>query len=399
MSALARLQSQFDDRPALAGDPARVSAFERFRDAGLPTTKAEDWRWADISAIEAALAAKPEGGAPAAVDEWFIEGLEGPRLVFVDGCYAPQLSAPGTVKLGAARVGGAPHVFGDLAHAIATGGYTLSIAATHASQGAIQLVHVATGGAAHLSHRIELGEDAQASVVETYVSAGGRPSWTNVALTVELARSARLMRRTRHAVHGGLATEVVRVAVGQAASYASMAIGSGGTARLEHHVELAGLGAYASIDGVLLGRERQTLDVLNKVLHAAPSTTSRQTWRSVADDRSTCAVTASVEVAHGAMKADAEQSLKALLMKRTATANAKPELAIYADDVRCAHGATVGELDRQALFYLTSRGIEPSAARAILTEAFLADALSDVAEEPVHDALLADVRRWLGEAK
>ena len=129
--------------------------------------------------------------------------------------------------------------------------------------------------------------------------------------------------------------------------------------------------------------------------HAAPSGQSRQTWRSVADERGTCSVAARVEVARDAQKTNAEQSLRGLLLARTATINAKPELEIFADDVKCAHGATVGELDAQALFYLASRGVPPSPARALLTRAFVADALARIGEEAVREAFVADADAWL----
>jgi Fe-S cluster assembly protein SufD len=121
---------------------------------------------------------------------------------------------------------------------------------------------------------------------------------------------------------------------------------------------------------------------------------SRQVWRSVADDRSACSVAARVEVARDAQKTDGEQSLKGILLDRGATINAKPELEIFADDVKCAHGATVGELDRNALFYLESRGVSPDEATALLTRAFVADALDRIGEEEVRAAFYADAEGW-----
>ena len=111
-------------------------------------------------------------------------------------------------------------------------------------------------------------------------------------------------------------------------------------------------------------------------------------------ESSTASVAARVEVARGAQKTDGEQSLKGLLLSRSATINAKPELEIFADDVKCAHGATVGELDRSALFYLESRGVPPEEARALLTRAFVADALERVGEEMVREAFYADAEGW-----
>ena len=121
---------------------------------------------------------------------------------------------------------------------------------------------------------------------------------------------------------------------------------------------------------------------------------SRQLWRSVADERSTCSVAARVEVARDAQQTDGEQSLKGLLLARSAVINAKPELEIFADDVKCAHGATVGELDRNALFYLESRGVEPDEAKGLLTRAFVADALDRIGEAAVKEAFYRDAEGW-----
>ena len=159
---------------------------------------------------------------------------------------------------------------------------------------------------------------------------------------------------------------------------------------------LAGEGAFAEAGGALLARGRQRHDANLVLRHAAPSGISRQVWRSVADDQAACSVAARVEVARGAQKTDGEQSLKGLLLARTATINAKPELEIFADDVKCAHGATVGELDRGALFYLASRGVPPDEAKALLTRAFVADALDRIGEEAVREAFYADAEGWFG---
>lgn len=377
----------------LTGD--RAAAFARFEAAGLPLKKAEAWRWTDLSPLEALANASPANDRLPDLTRWFID-LDGPRLVFVDGRFVAEASNPGPVTVhGGEAPLGAPHPLGDLAQALATGGYRLELRAEHATSGPVQLVHVSTGGAAHMRNVITLAEDAQASIVETYVDAGS-PAWTNIATDIQLARGARLMRTVRQMKNGGLHTDLTRVDVGEAGSYAATTLATGGdSARSESHVRLSGVGAFASVDGVLLGRARQTLDVVNRIEHAAVEGSSRQTWRSVADDQATVSFSGRIEVDRGAQKTDAEQSVKALLLKRTATANAKPELEIFADDVKCAHGATVGELDRNALFYLTSRGIDPVTARALLTEAFLGDALSTIGEDAVREAVTADALAWL----
>jgi Fe-S cluster assembly protein SufD len=138
-----------------------------------------------------------------------------------------------------------------------------------------------------------------------------------------------------------------------------------------------GEGAHFELGAALLARGTRTVELVTELRHGAPSATSNQVVRIVAGDRATGSYLGKVAVAREGQHTDASQSAKALLLARTATANLKPELEIYADDVKCAHGATVGELDAQALFYLASRCIDPATARALLTEAFIADALAD----------------------
>jgi len=150
------------------------------------------------------------------------------------------------------------------------------------------------------------------------------------------------------------------------------------------------LGACATFElgGVILGRGQQTLEIVTTLGHVAPGATSRQTVRTVVDDRATGSFLGKVMVARDGQQTDAAQSVKALLLSRSATANAKPELEIFADDVKCAHGATVGELDAQALFYLASRGVGPAEAKALLTEAFIGDAA-------LPEAMFDEAVAWL----
>jgi Fe-S cluster assembly protein SufD len=203
------------------------------------------------------------------------------------------------------------------------------------------------------------------------------------------------MRDVRLKQEAGFVSLRDEAEVGEGASYDSnvLAVGPMGS-RIDASVTLAGEGAYAEVSGALLARGRQRHDVNLVLRHAVPNGTSRQVWRSVADDNATCSVAARVEVARDAQKTDGEQSLKGLLLARSAVINAKPELEIFADDVKCGHGATVGELDRQALFYLESRGIAPDEARGLLTRAFVADALDRVGDETVRAAFYADTGKW-----
>ena len=275
-------------------------------------------------------------------------------------------------------------------------GVALDLGAEHASAGLIEIVHFATGGAAHVAHRYTLGEDAQASVVETYVQLGDAPAWANVAVEVSLARGARLMRHVRRFERAGTATETARISVGQGASYAGLTLlGGEASARAETHVRLEAPGAFASVDGVVLAGGIAKHDVTSVITHAAPETASRQTWRAVARGQGVASIAAKVAIARDAQRSNAEQSLRGLLMDRTATINAKPELEIFADDVKAAHGCAVGELDAAALFYLAQRGVPPVRARALLIRAFLAQALAQAGESGVRDAFEGDAFAWL----
>ena len=185
--------------------------------------------------------------------------------------------------------------------------------------------------------------------------------------------------------------------IGEGASLTSTTLAAGAAdSRLDGAIRLIGEAAFAEAGGTLLARGKQRHDVNFILRHEQPNGTSRQVWRSVADDKATCSVAARVEVARDAQKTDGEQSLKGLLLARTATINAKPELEIFADDVKCAHGATVGALDAAALFYLASRGIAPAEAKALLTQAFVADAIDRIGEEDVREAFRANAIAWLG---
>lgn len=156
--------------------------------------------------------------------------------------------------------------------------------------------------------------------------------------------------------------------------------------RIAVEVELAE-GAHFELGGAILGGNEQTLEIVTNVQHVAPGGTSNQVVRSVLAGKATGSFLGKIGVARGAQQTDAKQSVKAMLLDRTATANAKPELEIFADDVKCAHGATVGELDKAALFYMASRGIPPKQAKQLMLRAFIADAFVSVADDAAREEL------------
>ncbi|OJY65968.1 MAG: Fe-S cluster assembly protein SufD [Sphingobium sp. 66-54] len=174
----------------------------------------------------------------------------------------------------------------------------------------------------------------------------------------------------------------VEIGAGGTLSVHLLAIG-GALGRVTFDVTLA-RGAHFELKAALVGNAAQTIELVTTVTHAEPDATSRQTVRAIAAGHATTSYLGQIRVARDAQKTDAAQSFKAMLLDRTATANAKPELEIFADDVKCAHGATVGELDKAALFYMASRGLDPAGARALLLRAFIAGLFDDMTDEGEH---------------
>ena len=191
---------------------------------------------------------------------------------------------------------------------------------------------------------------------------------------------------------------VIEVADGASCTFHLLNIG-GKLGRVTFRVTL-GKGAHFGLHGAMIGGGDQTLEIVTSVAHAEPDGTSEQTVRSILGGHATGNYLGRIEVARHAQKTDASQSVKAMLLDRTASANAKPELEIFADDVKCAHGCAVGELDRQALFYMASRGMEPAVAKTLLLRSFVAgvfDGIADDAErERFETAALAKLESLAG---
>lgn len=354
----------------------------------LPSPREEAWRWSDLDTLRAAADSVPEatGVDPSTL---FLD-IAGPRLLFVDGAFEPAHSRPGPVQLTALEMTG-DHPLGRLAQGE---GWVLRLDAAAATD-PVQIVHLGTGGENHVPARILLADDAVATVVETFAGTG----WANRLTAIALGKGARLMRSVRLVQTGGFVSIRDEAEVGEAASLVSIFLGAGGMgSRIDGALTLTGKGAFAEMGGALLTSGTQRQEAAVAVRHEQVEGSSRQIWHAVAADQSVASLAARVEVARGAQQTDGEQSLRGLLLQRTATVNLKPELEIFADDVKCAHGATVGELDRNALFYLQSRGIEEPQAKALLTHAFVADALARIGEEPVREAFAADAAKWLEAA-
>ena len=310
----------------------------------LPSNRTEGWRWSDLSALPDFTAREPGGLVRPLRDLWIESFRDGPRLLFVDGALVSEQSNLGTIEIGAVEPEPRDHA---LARLVGPEGWKLRLGRDHAAQGIVQIVHATTGAADHLPAQIELDVDAQASIVETFVGHG----WTNRLSHFRLFRGARLMLSRRLLGTSGFVSLTDRVEVGEGASFVAATLAAGGAdTRLDGDIRMAGTSAYAEAAGALLARGTQRHDANLVIHHAMPNGSSRQLWRSVADD------------------------------------------------VKCAHGATVGELDRNALFYLASRGVPEDEAKGLLTRAFVADAIERIGEPAVKEAFYADVEDWFSQA-
>jgi Fe-S cluster assembly protein SufD len=396
-------------RDRLPGDPRpRAEAADAFRRAGLPGAtsgrREEAWKYTSLRPVADATFQQPV--THLAGDSRLLAclpPLAAPRIVFVDGEFRPELSAlPASVDF--ARFADRAE-FGGLAHPdseplvalntmLAEDGALLSVP-PGVDAGLLLLVSVATDHAAcHPRHVIHLARDARLSLLE--LSFGDGSYLHNPVLEVLVGDSAKLTHvRLQNEAPAAFHLSTVYAEIGERGEYDSFGLNLGGRiVRTEAHVRLAGSKGIAHLNGAQLLGGTQHADFTTVVKHDAPSCTSRQTVKNVLAGRSQGVFQGRIEVARVAQKTDGYQMNQALLLSPDAEIDTKPELEIFADDVKCSHGATVGELDADQLFYLRSRGIPDAEARSILVRAFLADALDAVTNEAVRGVLEHAVEGW-----
>jgi Fe-S cluster assembly protein SufD len=391
----------------LPGDSAlRAAAAAAFKDSGLPGgtsgRRSEAWKFTSLRPV-----AEADFGAalPNHETETILAGLkllDAPRIVFVDGGLREDLSV--MPPAGFARFAEQPD-FGTLTWPdrepmvalntmLAIDGAALHVPAGF-DGGVVQLVSIAGGDADyHPRQSIRLAPGAQLTVVE--ISAGQGAYLLNTVAEIHVAEGAhlthiRLQDEAMTAFH--VSTTYADVETG--GTYDSFTLNLGARlSRTEVHTALSGAGAAAHLNAAQVLAGSQHSDFTTVVSHAAPGCTSRQTVKNVLTGRSHGVFQGKIEVARVAQKTDGYQMNQALLLSPDAEVNSKPELEIFADDVKCSHGATVGELDAEQMFYLRSRGIPDHEARSILVRAFLAEALDAVADDTIRSKLEAAVERW-----
>ena len=410
------------ERELPAGEPAalrwlqtmRRAAIERFAELGFPTLRQEEWRLTNVAPIAQGsferATSDPDITDEARLAPHLFDAAA--RLVFVDGRFSSRLSSVGELPAGT--------IVGSLADALArtpervepwlgrfakTDQPFVALNTAFLRDGAfvwvprgavtgpIHLLFLSGGGGKEGRPTVSFprnlfvtGEDSQTTIVETYAGDGGYftcPVTEMVAGAASRIDHYKVQKESREAFH--MATFQVQAERAAVPSSHSISIG-GALVRNDVNAVLDGEGIDCILNGLYFGDGRQLVDNHMRVEHAKPHCASHELYKGVLDGKSRAVFNGLIHVHKGAQKTDAKQSNRNLLLSRDAIANSNPQLEIYADDVRCTHGSTVGQLDEDAVFYLRSRGIGVEAARSLLTYAFASDIIERIKVLPVrHD--------------
>ncbi|PZO08673.1 MAG: Fe-S cluster assembly protein SufD [Lysobacteraceae bacterium] len=422
---LESMSSGFDALPAALVDAQGLGAPRRAALAavmadGLPGPRNEAWKYTSLRA----LSARRFGVATAlaSVDAAALAAIPAPRLVLVNGCYDAALSQLGGLPTGAQlqplsqalagddaravavlgrRFDRPDELFARLNGALATDGALLRIADGVAVTVPVHLVFVGTAAdgdiAMHLRHLVELRKDASLTLVEHHLGQGEHRHLVNHLLHVHLASGARLVHARMQDESAGatlLARTDAVLASGSEYRRVDLELGAG-VSRHELNIALQGEGAAAIAGGMLLADGRRHLDTRLGIEHQAKNTRCELPWRGLADERGRAVFHGGITIHAGADGSDAALSNKNLLLSDSAEIDTQPVLVIHADEVKAAHGATVGRLDETALFYLRSRGIGLAQARRLLIQAFLREPLSVLGDATLADTLGALVTQRL----
>ena len=398
----------------------REQAFARFTELGFPTARDEDWKYTRVTPV-AKRAFRPLAPNAEARERHSrsLPKLVGHRLVFVDGHFQAQLSETSALPPGAivtdlrtalthepgrlrpylgryARVN--EQGFTALNTAFLNDGAFLFLATGTTIAEPIEFVFFASPEArdAHINPRVLIvaEDDSKATVVETFVSDGEGAHFTNTITEIVLGENAQL-EHYKHQEESAKAFHMATIQVHQAScsqlNSHSFSVG-GALVRNDINTVLAGEGAECTLNGLYLVGGRQHVDFHTRIEHAAAGSISREHYKGIISGRARAVFNGKVYVHPQAQKTDARQSNDNLLLSREAEVDTKPQLEIHADDVKCAHGATVGQLDENMVYYLRSRGIDDHSARGLLTYGFARQMLesmqNDAMRERLHEALL-----------
>lgn len=391
----------------------REKALDRFSAQGLPTTRHEEWKYTNVAALAKRPYAVGVAAAPSSaidVAPFTFAGLAPHLAVFVDGRFAPGLSRLGALPAGctlgslatvldddpdalqrALADDRAHTVFSALNTAFTADGLYLHLRRGVALDAPVHALFLATRDdvVAHPRNVIVAEGGAQALVVEHHAAAGGASYFTN-AITQVYAEANAAVTHVKLQQEGARAFHVAGLHASQARAsrFESQSIAFGAAlSRADITTAFDDEGCEAHLSGLYLAAGRQHVDHHTRIDHAMPHGTSREYFKGVLDDGARGVFNGKVIVHPGAQKTDAHLANHNLLLSKSAEVDTKPELRIDADDVKCSHGATVGQLDENALFYLRSRAIDAGTARALLTYAFAHDVIERIRLAPLRAAL------------
>jgi Fe-S cluster assembly protein SufD len=403
----------------------RYQAFEAYERAGLPHRRIEDWKYTDLRALMREvlpLAAVPDAAvlkrAATALKLYAIEGVR--RLVLVDGVFAPDLSDTNNLEDGLSiRTLREVLEAGDTAlqaqlltpdnsdsmialnRAMMTDGLVITVADGAALATPLHIVHVASAvqpAAMFTRSLLNIGKNAGATLVESYIATDGAKSYqVHDALVLAIGDGARLDHvRLVEDGHEAFNISSSVVTLGAHAHFNTFALNSGAyVSRYQAVIACAGEGSRVETNGVNLLKGRQHADTTLFLDHAVPNCASREIFRAVVDDRAHSVFQGRIIVQPKAQKTDAKMMTRALLLSDEAEADNKPELEIFADDVTCGHGATTGALDESLLFYLRARGLSEKEAQALLIQAFVGEAIEQIASDDLRELAISAAERWL----
>jgi Fe-S cluster assembly protein SufD len=401
---------------------ARAEALARLRGRGLPTTRDEEWRFTSLARLARSMFVRPDPGRRAPTGEAAVAALRLPgaaaELVFVDGILAPHLSRPsatGDVSVASLRdrlagdgtgleaqlvrlASERPHAFADLNPAFFAEGAVVEVRPGAVLPAPIHLLFLASGETAPvmaLPRTVVLcGPGSEADLVETFAGPGGL---TCPVTGVQVGENASLRRyRLQDEADSAFHVSALFARLERSARFSDLSLSLGGVlARHDLHVFFAGEGGEVALDGLFFADGERTSDTHTLIDHAAPHCTSRELYKGVVADKGIGVFRGRVVVRKGAQKTDAAQASRNLLLSREALVHSIPQLEILADDVKCRHGATSGQLDEAALFYLRSRGLSEPAARGLLTVAFAAELLQRIPAPALRERFAASLRRRL----
>ncbi|HWQ54451.1 MAG TPA: Fe-S cluster assembly protein SufD [Bryobacteraceae bacterium] len=393
-------------------DALRESAMREFSARGFPTTREEEWRFTNVAPIARVPFERAHAAdlTPESLETLLFSMPGATRLVFVNGRFAPRLSSVAEgVKAGslaealrtdpdavrthlAQHASVAANAFVALNTAFIEDGAWVRVTRGTVVEQPVYLVYVSVAGAApavtHPRTLVTVGPNAQLSLAEVYVGLGEQVYFTNAVTEIAAGESAvvdhyKLQLERTSAFH----VATMQVKLGRSANFSSHSISLGGALVRNDANAVLDEGCEATLNGLYLVNGTQHVDNHTAIDHAQPHAASHELYKGILDGHSSAVFNGKIYVRKDAQKTDAKQTNKNLVLSEDAVINTKPELQIWADDVRCTHGATIGQLDAEAVFYLQSRGIGREEARDLLTHAFARDVIDRIKVEPLRDRL------------